>query len=91
MSKKQSILALGAHPDDIEIGMGGTVAKLVGMGYEVYPVICTLPDYTKIDKKEHRKSEAMMSSKVLRTRPPAFLDLPPDELQFSRRFVALLD
>jgi N-acetylglucosamine malate deacetylase 1 len=33
----------------------------------------------------------MMSSKVLGTRPPASLDLPPDELQFSRRFVALLD
>jgi N-acetylglucosamine malate deacetylase 1 len=44
-----------------------------------------------IDKREHRKSEAMMSSKVLGTRPPAFLDLPPDELQFSRRLVALLD
>jgi LmbE family N-acetylglucosaminyl deacetylase len=35
MSKKQSILAFGAHPDDIEIDMGGSVAKLVGMGYEV--------------------------------------------------------
>lgn len=91
MSRKQSILTFGAHPDDIEIGMGGTVAKLVGMGYDVYPVICTLPDFTKIDRKDQRKAEAMMSSKILGTRPPTILDLSPDELQFGRKFVALLD
>lgn len=91
MSRKQSILTFGAHPDDIEIGMGGTVAKLVGMGYDVYPVICTLPDFTKMDKKDQRKSEAMISAKILGTRPPTILDLSPDELQFGRKFVALLD
>ena len=35
MTKKQSIIAFGAHPDDIEIGMAGTVTKLAGMGYDV--------------------------------------------------------
>ena len=28
MNTKESIVIFGAHPDDIEIGMGGTVAKL---------------------------------------------------------------
>ena len=27
------ILAFGAHPDDVEIGMGGTIAKHVHHGY----------------------------------------------------------
>ncbi|MFL6406105.1 MAG: PIG-L deacetylase family protein, partial [Nitrososphaeraceae archaeon] len=43
MHEKQSVLVFGAHPDDIEIGMGGTVAKLNGMGYDVKLVVATLP------------------------------------------------
>ena len=35
MHKKQSLLVFGAHPDDIEIGMGGTIAKLTSVGYDV--------------------------------------------------------
>src|SRR5690606_33208328 len=52
---------------------------------------CTLPDFTKTDRKDQRKSEAVMSSKILGTRPPMILDLAPDELQFGRKFVTLLD
>ena len=37
-----SILVFGAHPDDIEIGMGGTVAKLSQMGYNVKLVIASI-------------------------------------------------
>lgn len=29
------LLAFGAHPDDIEIGLGGTVARHAGLGYRV--------------------------------------------------------
>jgi N-acetylglucosamine malate deacetylase 1 len=29
------LLAFGAHPDDIEIGLGGTVARHVALGFEV--------------------------------------------------------
>ena len=27
------LLAFGAHPDDIEIGLGGTVARHVALGF----------------------------------------------------------
>jgi len=30
-----SVLAIGAHPDDIEIGAGGTIAKHVRLGHQV--------------------------------------------------------
>ena len=33
--KNQSVIAFGAHPDDLEIGMGGTLAKLARMDYDV--------------------------------------------------------
>lgn len=35
------LLAIGAHPDDIEILMGGTVAAFQAQGDEVVPVIAT--------------------------------------------------
>ena len=32
---KVDILAIGAHPDDVELGCGGTVAKLISEGKTV--------------------------------------------------------
>jgi N-acetylglucosamine malate deacetylase 1 len=29
------VLAIGAHPDDVELSMGGTLIKLVAMGYKI--------------------------------------------------------
>ena len=38
-SSRLSILAIGAHPDDIELGCGGTLAKLARAGARVQAVI----------------------------------------------------
>ena len=81
------MIAFGAHPDDIEIGMGGTVAKLAGMGYDVRLVIATLPNFVKTDTKEERKQESIMSAKVMGCKTPEFLDLSPEEIVFNRKFV----
>ena len=35
------ILAVGAHPDDIELGCGGTLAKFVDSGHEVHALVMT--------------------------------------------------
>jgi N-acetylglucosamine malate deacetylase 1 len=91
MSDRQTILIFGAHPDDIEIGMGGTVAKLAGNGYDVKLVIATLPNFVETDTKEARRHEAIMSAKTMSCKPPDFLDLSPDEMVFSRKFVTRID
>jgi LmbE family N-acetylglucosaminyl deacetylase len=91
MTNKQVVLALGAHPDDIEIGMGGTVAKLVGMGYDVNLVIDTLPNFVETDTKEERKKESTISAKVMGCKTPQFLDLSPEEIIFNRKFVTQID
>ena len=39
MDKPKSILALGAHPDDLELGCGATLAKLVQAGADVRAVV----------------------------------------------------
>jgi N-acetylglucosamine malate deacetylase 1 len=88
MTKKQSIIAFGAHPDDIEIGMAGTVAKLTGMGYDVQLVVATLPSFVKTDTKEQRKKESIMSAQVMGCNTPEFLDLAPEEIMFTRTFVS---
>ena len=36
-----SALAIGAHPDDIEFGGGGTLAKWADAGCVVHHLICT--------------------------------------------------
>jgi LmbE family N-acetylglucosaminyl deacetylase len=91
MTKKQSIMVFGAHPDDIEIGMGGTVAKLARNGYNVNLVIATLPNFVKTDTKQERRKEAILSAKVMGCRTPEFLNLSPDEIVFSRKFVTKID
>lgn len=89
--ESKSILVFGAHPDDLEIGMGGTIAKLSAMGYGVQPIIATLPNFVKSDTKEGRKTESMLSAKVMGCKSPVFLDLPPDEMVFGRKMVTLID
>ena len=89
--ESKSILVFGAHPDDLEIGMGGTIAKLSAMGHEVQPIIATLPNFVKSDTKEGRKTESMLSAKVMGCRPPVFLDLSPEEMIFGRKFISLID
>jgi N-acetylglucosamine malate deacetylase 1 len=89
--QSKSILVFGAHPDDLEIGMGGTIAKLSAMGYEVQPIIATLPNFVKSDTKEGRKIESMLSAKVMGCKPPVFLDLSPDEMIYGRKFITLID
>jgi LmbE family N-acetylglucosaminyl deacetylase len=91
MTRNNTALAFGAHPDDIELGMGATVPKLLKKGYDVQLVIATLPAFTEKDKKENRRREAELSAKVLGCKPPEFLDISPDELTFGRRFVTLVD
>ena len=90
-NSKKSILLFGAHPDDIEIGMGGTVAKFPKREYDVTMVIMTLPNFVEIDKKEQRRQEAIMSAKVMGVKAPIFLDLSPEDVAFSRNLVTKID
>ncbi len=39
--KKMNILAIGAHPDDIEFGCGGTLIKYADRGHQLYLLVMT--------------------------------------------------
>jgi LmbE family N-acetylglucosaminyl deacetylase len=89
--ESKPIIDFAAHPSDLEIGMAGTIAKLSAMGYNVQPVIATLPNFVKSDTKEGRKSESMLSAKVMGCKSPIFLDLSPEQMVFGRKLVTLID
>ena len=35
------LLIIGAHPDDVEFGCGGTLAKWAAAGCRIHHVVCT--------------------------------------------------
>jgi LmbE family N-acetylglucosaminyl deacetylase len=62
---KLDILVLAAHPDDAELGCGGTIVKHVGLGYKVGVVDFTKGELGTRGTIETRKSEAVESSAIL--------------------------
>ncbi len=58
-----NILALGAHPDDIEIGCGGTLLKYARAGHHVYLMILT--DGARGGDFDVRRNEQLASSRIL--------------------------
>jgi bacillithiol biosynthesis deacetylase BshB1 len=62
---KVDILVLAAHPDDAELGCGGTIAKHVALGYKIGIVDFTRGELGTRGTVELRKQEAAASSKIL--------------------------
>lgn len=59
------VLCIGAHPDDVEIGMGGTVAGMVRSGMSVGIVDLTDGEPTPHGTHETRMREAAAAAAVL--------------------------
>ena len=57
------ILAIGAHPDDIEVGCAGNLLKYVRDGHEVYLAVMTCGD--KGGEAEMRRAEQQRSAQLL--------------------------
>ena len=59
------VMAFGAHPDDVEIGCGGTVIKLCDAGRKVVVVDMVRGELGTRGSAETRQQEAEASSKIL--------------------------
>ncbi len=71
------IIAVGAHPDDVEIGCGGTLAKLVEQGYRVGIVDLTDGEPTPGSPgPEVRAAEATKAAEILGVCHRTTLELP---------------
>jgi LmbE family N-acetylglucosaminyl deacetylase len=59
------VVSIGAHPDDVELGMGGTLAKHSKRGDETHIVLCTLGIGGTSGDPKSREKEAQNAAKVL--------------------------
>ncbi|MDH5655901.1 MAG: bacillithiol biosynthesis deacetylase BshB1 [Spirochaetia bacterium] len=62
---KRNILCMGAHPDDVEIGMGGTVAALAAQGHKVLILDLTDGEPTPKGSPEVRARESKEAAGIL--------------------------
>lgn len=93
MSKeKQVILAIGAHPDDMEFTASGTVAKLIEEGWDAYYIIATDGSRGSSDPKmTHKKlaairrKEQLQAAKILGLKDVFFLNYIDTQLAVTLR------
>lgn len=91
--KLQRIMIIVAHPDDAELGCGGTIANWVKEGREVQYVICTNGDKGTKDMElsphrlaQVREEEQLKAAKALGVKHVTFLRHRDGELEVSLAF-----
>jgi LmbE family N-acetylglucosaminyl deacetylase len=84
----RTVLALGAHPDDVELGIGGTLARLRRAGARVVLAVVSVPgDYAL------RRREAERAAEILGAELRILIDVPGKRIEDFRHcdLVALVD
>jgi bacillithiol biosynthesis deacetylase BshB1 len=73
---KLDVLAIGAHPDDVELSCGGTILKLVRQGLKVGVLDLTEGELGTRGSREIRAAEAAEASRILGLSVRESLGLP---------------
>ncbi|MBI4423699.1 MAG: PIG-L family deacetylase [Elusimicrobia bacterium] len=60
----KTVLAVGAHPDDLEIGIGGTLARLAQEGVKVVMVVVCVPSSLEARLTEARQASAILGCEL---------------------------
>ena len=91
--RPEKILVVTPHPDDAEIGCGGTMARWIAEGSEVYYVLCTNgdkgtsdPDMTPKRLAETREREQQEAADVLGIKEVVYLSYPDGGLEDNAEF-----
>lgn len=86
---------MGAHPDDMELEAGGTLAKFAKKGYDIQLLILTSGGYT--DAKgityfdEQLRNEAINASKILGIKDIIMLDYQTTNLPANGEIISKVD
>lgn len=83
---KLDILVLAVHPDDAELGCGGTIAKHLALGYKVGIVDLTRGELGTRGSAEIRDSEAAEATRILKLTIRENLGLPDGFFQNTREY-----
>ena len=85
------ILAIGSHPDDIELGCGGALLKYASEGNEIYGLILTYGEEGYEEKRLNvRKQEAIESAKKINMEL-FFGELQDTRIMHSRETVTVIE
>jgi len=88
------VLAVGCHPDDVEIGMGGAIAKMVRTGISVGIVDLSDGEPTPRGTPEIRAEEAENAREVLGAEFRTILNMPNryffDSVENRKKVAALI-
>ncbi|MBI5217172.1 MAG: bacillithiol biosynthesis deacetylase BshB1 [Ignavibacteriae bacterium] len=79
------ILAIGAHPDDVELSCGGTVAKCVKLGYSVGIADLTRGETGTRGTARIRAKEALDAANILGVNIRENLDLPDGRFEVTEK------
>jgi len=91
---RQCVLVIGAHPDDCEIGVGGTIASYARHGHRVVAVNLRVPS-GRINgngnhEKQRRQNEGEKAAALLGAESLTF-NLKREEIQPNVKLVAAID
>jgi bacillithiol biosynthesis deacetylase BshB1 len=74
------IVVFGIHPDDVELGCGGTVASFVSRGHDVVLADLTRGEASSNGTPQQRSGEAAEAARILGCSGRVNLDLPDTRL-----------
>lgn len=89
-NQQVDIIAFGAHPDDVEIGAGGLIAKEVEIGYRVGLIDLTRGEMGSRGTPAERAEEARAAAGVLGLTWRKNLGLPDGEFEVSKENILLV-
>ena len=72
----QNVLIIAPHPDDAELAMAGTIAKMTDSGLNVTIVDLTDGEPTPFGSRQIRKEETALATEILRIKNRDCLNLP---------------
>ncbi len=84
-----NILVIGAHPDDYELGMAGTIRKHRDKGDKVYAVV--MSNGEKIGNPLKRKNEAKKSAQILGITEIFFFELEDTKIKCNSEVIEMIE
>ena len=79
------LLAIAAHPDDVELTCGGTLLKMAQQGYKTGILDLTAGEMGTRGTPETRAKEAARAAKLLRIKWRGTLGVPDSDVQPTRK------